>query len=211
MGAKEKREKERLEAINRRKKEVINAAKDMFTLKNIETTSMQDIADEAEVGVASVYRYYKNKTDLVYAVALDYIERAINEFHLELKGTGLEKATQLIDYLLDGYEGKAQLLSFAEQFEMFLLTHKGEHGDVFRKLLDEEIKVLNEVLVEGIQDGSIRQDVDLEQTAISIINLYRMIGQKLAYQVEMAEQDNIQIQNNIKIYKDMMIRYLQTA
>lgn len=211
MGAKQRREQERLEAINRRKKEVIDAAKDMFTLKNIETTSMQDIADEAEVGVASVYRYYKNKTDLVYAVALDYIEAAINEFHLELVGTGLEKATQLIDYLLDGYEGKAQLLSFAEQFEMFLLTHRGEHGDVFRKLLDEEIKVLNEVLVEGIQDGSIRQDVDLEQTAISIINLYRMIGQKLAFQVEMVEQDNLQIQNNIKIYKDMMIRYLQAA
>jgi len=217
MGAKEKRERERVEAINKRKLEVINAAKEMFTSKSIETTSMQDIADKAEVGVASVYRYYKNKSDLLYAVALDYIDESIIDMDLKLTGSGLDKAGQLIDHLLDGYKTKAQLLSFAEQFETFLLTHGEEsndnatHSEVFRRLLDEEIKILNQVLIEGIEDGTIRKDVDLKETALSMINLYRLIGQKIAFQVEMLHQEKpIQVEP-LKIYKDMMLRYLASA
>jgi AcrR family transcriptional regulator len=219
MGAKEKRERERSEAINKRKLEVINAAKAMFTSKSIETTSMQDIADKAEVGVASVYRYYKNKSDLVYAVALEYIDESILDNDLILTGSGLDKAEQLIDYLLAGYKTKAQLLSFVEQFEIFLLTHVDassdlhgyNHTDVFRRLLDEEIRMLNQVLIEGIKDGTIRKDVDLQETALSMINLYRLIGQKIAFQVEMLHQDTVVSGEGIKIYKDMMLRYLASA
>lgn len=41
----------------------------LFVKNSIEAVSIQQIADAAEVGVASVFRYYANKTDLVIAVS----------------------------------------------------------------------------------------------------------------------------------------------
>lgn len=211
MGAKEKREKERIEAINKRKLEVIEAAKFMFALKTIELTSMQDIADKAEVGVASIYRYYKNKIDLVYAVAANYIDQALDDYHVDLQGNGISKVEQLIDYLLNQYAHKGSLLSFVEQFEVFLLTHKGEQVDVFKEVEKVEIKLLTQVLLEGMKDGSIRADVDITKTTVTIVNLYRMIGQKIAFQVEMLSPELIAPLEQLEIYKDMMIKYLTSA
>lgn len=211
MGAKEKRQQERLDAINKRKQEVIRAAKDLFAIKTIEATSMQDIADEAEVGVASVYRYYRNKMDLVYAVASDYIDKALDDYDVELHGSGLDKVEQLIDYLINQYTNKGALLSFVEQFEVFLMTHKGEKLDVFKELQKIEIKLLTDILIEGVGDGSIRADVDVGKTTITIINLYRMIGQKLAFELELLHDGVEAPDYQLEIYKDMMLKYLTTT
>lgn len=211
MGAKEKRQQERLDAINKRKQEVIRAAKDLFAFKTIEATSMQDIANEAEVGVASVYRYYRNKMDLVYAVASDYIDKALDDYDVELHGSGLDKVEQLIDYLINQYTNKGALLSFVEQFEVFLMTHKGEKLDVFKELQKIEIKLLTDILIEGVGDGSIRADVDVGKTTITIINLYRMIGQKLAFELELLHDGVGTPGYQLEIYKDMMLKYLTTT
>ena len=57
------------EEAKRRREKVLKVAFKLFVKNSIEAVSMQQIADAAEVGVASVFRYYVNKTDLVIAVS----------------------------------------------------------------------------------------------------------------------------------------------
>lgn len=51
---------------------LIEAAKTLFTTRGYETTTMAEVAREAGVGVGTVYLYFKNKSDLLYAVKGDW-------------------------------------------------------------------------------------------------------------------------------------------
>ena len=62
-----KLEKERKE----RNELILNSAYKLFVEKKIEAVSMQMVADDAGIGVATVFRYYANKQDLVMAVCVE--------------------------------------------------------------------------------------------------------------------------------------------
>ena len=57
------------EEAKRRREKVLKVAFKLFVKNSIEAVSMQQISDASKVGVASVFRYYANKTDLVIAVS----------------------------------------------------------------------------------------------------------------------------------------------
>lgn len=51
---------------------IIEAGRVLFTTKGYETTTMAEVARHAGVGVGTVYLYFKNKSDLLYAVKGDW-------------------------------------------------------------------------------------------------------------------------------------------
>ncbi|MBC7960268.1 MAG: TetR/AcrR family transcriptional regulator, partial [Vallitaleaceae bacterium] len=151
MSAKDKREKERLEGINRRKKEVVEAAKTVFSEKSIEKATMQDIALKAEVGVASVYRYYATKLDLVMEVALDYWE---NDFSYEpalLVGTGIEQTSQMMDHLLSKLKSHPTMLVFMEQFDAYISSCEKEQVPLesYEKMITNNNALITGIIEKG--------------------------------------------------------------
>ena len=47
---------------------IMDAARDLFTNKGYESTTMSEVARKAGVAVGTVYLYFKNKSDLLYGV-----------------------------------------------------------------------------------------------------------------------------------------------
>ena len=58
------KEKDELEMAERRNT-ILREGFRLFEAKGIETTGMQEIANACHLGIATLYRYYKNKIDLV--------------------------------------------------------------------------------------------------------------------------------------------------
>lgn len=214
MGAKEKREKERLEAIDRRKNDVINAAKAVFAEKSIEKASMQDIALKAEVGVASVYRYYTTKFDLVIAVAKDYWEKELEFDDTGLYGTGIEQTTQVINRLYEKLTENPDMLLFMEQLDTFLISCENAKYplEAYKKMMESGIQKLIRVIEKGKQDGTIRQDVQAEVAGITCVDLFIALAQKLILREQVLNVKAFQgSASALEIYKEMMIKYLETA
>ena len=61
----------------RRKNDILNAATRLIEIKGWENTSIEEIAVQAEVGVATVYNYFGSKVDLVQAIFARYIGELI--------------------------------------------------------------------------------------------------------------------------------------
>ncbi len=51
---------------------IIEAARTLFTTEGYETSTIADVARKAGVGVGTVYLYFKNKAELLYAVKGDW-------------------------------------------------------------------------------------------------------------------------------------------
>jgi len=58
----------------RRRTIILDAAEALISEKGFEETSVEEIADRAEVGIATVYNYFGTKVDLLHAVFERYIE-----------------------------------------------------------------------------------------------------------------------------------------
>jgi len=51
---------------------IVDAARTLFTTKGYEATTMAEVASQADIAVGTVYLYFKNKNDLLYAVKGDW-------------------------------------------------------------------------------------------------------------------------------------------
>ncbi len=62
-----------------RKGRIFSAAVDLFNEKGFSNTSMQDIADNANLAVGTLYNYFPSKNDLLLDIMHDEIEITITE------------------------------------------------------------------------------------------------------------------------------------
>jgi AcrR family transcriptional regulator len=79
MGIAERKEREKKE----RRREIMDAAKRLFSSKGFAGTTMEDIAGEVELSPATLYLYFRNKEELYAA------------FSLKIMGTLLERLDRL--------------------------------------------------------------------------------------------------------------------
>jgi AcrR family transcriptional regulator len=61
------------EHLERRRAQILNAARTCFVRKGFHETSMQDIFTESGMSAGAVYRYFKSKTEIIQALASDAI------------------------------------------------------------------------------------------------------------------------------------------
>jgi AcrR family transcriptional regulator len=70
MGIRERKERER----ERRKQQIMVAAKRVFTEKGFSKATMEDIAKEAELSPGTLYLYFKNKDELYASLSLRILQ-----------------------------------------------------------------------------------------------------------------------------------------
>jgi AcrR family transcriptional regulator len=95
MGIKERKERER----ERRKQQIIVAAKRVFSEKGFNRATMEDIAREAELSPGTLYLYFKNKEELYASLSvriLQYINIRMEHVVTAVDTGPKEKLTQLI-------------------------------------------------------------------------------------------------------------------
>lgn len=61
-----------------RKKEILDSAKKVFTIKGFAKTTMEDIISDTSLSKGGVYYYYKNKKDIIYDIFIEGNEYRMN-------------------------------------------------------------------------------------------------------------------------------------
>jgi AcrR family transcriptional regulator len=70
MGIQERKERER----ERRRQQIMVAAKRVFSVKGFSKATMEDIAKEAELSPGTLYLYFKNKDELYASLSLRILQ-----------------------------------------------------------------------------------------------------------------------------------------
>ena len=102
MGIQERKERER----ERRRQQIIVAAKRVFSDKGFNKATMEDIAKEAELSPGTLYLYFKNKEDLYASLSLrilQYLGIRIEHVDRDTEGDALTKLDEMIKAMYDVY------------------------------------------------------------------------------------------------------------
>lgn len=218
MDLKTKRKKELFEQKERRKDEVIAAAVEVFKEKGIENSKMTDIAEKAEVGVASVYRYFKTKPDLAVEVAIKFWDMEITSLYNEFdkdninKLIGIQKLKTILNVFVNLYNNHKDFVRFLEEFDNYVIKEQipNEKLENYEKSIINLKNIIFEALEEGKVDGSIRSDIDNEVFYITVSHSLMTLAQKLILRGNILKSDSdVSGESQIKLIIDMAVNYIQ--
>jgi len=169
MGIPDRRQREK----EQRKTEIIDAAERLFFSRQYDDVSMDEIANEVELNKATLYLYFKNKEALFAAIVLRGI-RILKEKYtecMEKQVPGVVKVALL---------GQAYY-RFSQEYPDYLRLIKFYGTERFSKEnpCTAEIgkgygtcrMILRDAVQEGIDDGTIRPDLDPW-----LVSMYLMIS-----------------------------------
>ncbi|MCF8050459.1 MAG: TetR/AcrR family transcriptional regulator [Desulfobacterales bacterium] len=154
MGIQERKERER----ERRRQQIIVAAKRVFSEKGFTKATMEDIAKEAELSPGTIYLYFKNKDELYASLSLRILQYLNIRLEHVAQQKGLsndERIKALKEAMFDVYNFDPLVVinMFHLQSSETLKNLSPELLAEIKQLSQSSLKVISEIFAAGIQDG----------------------------------------------------------
>jgi AcrR family transcriptional regulator len=177
----------------RQRRRILSAAEKLFEERGIDRTTMADVISASELRPSTMYQYFSNKDDIVWAILGEVLEESAagTKKIVDEATSGLAKITALLDYMADELAKNQARIRFLAQFDAMyardwpverLLTLEGQiHGQGF--------KAFRKLIREGIADGSLRPDLHPDLTLHAVINAVIGAQRRLASLGKKVEQE----------------------
>jgi len=157
MGVQERRQREKIKRNN----QIVDAAEQVIFEKGIHKATMDDIAKAAELGKGTLYGYYKSKAEILLAIN-ERASRKLADLFAQASAeseTGRKKVRAIGQaYIQFAYE-------FPGYYQFISLFEAGNMEIDAEEVAKNNYRVnceLVEAIRAGMDDGSIRQDVNPE-------------------------------------------------
>ena len=159
MGIAERKEREK----QQRREEIIQAAEKVFFTKGFDKSTMDDIAEHAELSKGTLYLYFKSKEDLHMAVARKAIGmlNSITDGVNKMQGNALEKLLHMGRACIEfsnSYPDHMKAIMTLEGFELQSISLTIEEmQDMIYK--ESPVGMVIQIVEQGVAEKLIRSDI----------------------------------------------------
>lgn len=139
----------------------------LFTAKGYEDTTMEDIAEAAEVSKATLYNYFSSKENLLLGIAeaaLDEIRQLIDT-DLREEPDSLEKLRRVMETLV------TDSIRYITLSRRILYSNLSPDSELHVTRL-ELMEILKQLVGEAQEQGRLRRDLTSEALVESFLGLY---------------------------------------
>ena len=210
-------ERDELEMSERRER-MLETGFRIFAEKGIEAVPMQDVAQACGLGIATLYRYYRNKLAFVIAIGAKKWEEFFLEVEAEFERRGgeLMNAAEELDFYLNAYillyREHPDLLRFNQNFNGYV-QHEQATDEQLRDYLraaEPFAKKFHRVYEKGVRDGSIRTDEPEQIMFHTTMHIMLAVAGRFAQGVVVRTDDPEDLTKELMILKRMILsQYLK--
>jgi AcrR family transcriptional regulator len=177
----------------RQRRRILEAAETLFDERGIDRVTMADIVNRAGIRASTLYEYFSNKDDVVWAILAEAIADSVRRVKDVMDGaeTALAKITALLEFMADELTNNPSKVRFMAQFDAMYARHWPAE-----RLISLEAQVspggfqyFATLIREGIADGSLRSDLDPDLTMHAVINAVIGAQRRLASLGTRVEQE----------------------
>lgn len=200
-----------------RSDKILTAALTLFCEKGIEDTSVEDVARQAGVGPATIYRYFETKAELAIQSGIAYWQRVSGNYlgKLEdrayLESSGKEQLERIFDILLLVFTEEFDFLRFLQEFDVFVQKHQISRqslAEYENTILDLKPYVIS-ALEKGLGDGSLRFSYGVDEIYFSVTHTMLSLMQKLAFGGKILSSDEcVALALQVKIAGELLLKGL---
>lgn len=198
-------------ATNRQK--LLEAGYCLFTERTIDGVSLEMVAKAAGIGVATLYRYFGNKTDLAIAVSVwkwdEYLEQVRRRPEVNKREmSGIENFTVYLDSFLNLYRDYPDLLRYNQFFNVYLQRAGADKVRMapYERVIGGFAELFRVIWEKGEKDGTLRTEIPWQQAFSATIHM--MLAAVTRYAVGLAYQpeEGAKPEEELALLRDMMLR-----
>lgn len=172
----------------RRMMEAVMAARELFLENKIETVKMTDIAQRAQLGVASLYRYFETKEAIAIEVAILLWQEIKGCYMPELLSdkflakSGIEQVKGILDIYPDMLANHREFLLFVSDFDSFCLKEKIAQDKLqrYEEVIQDFRKPYLAAIKKGKADGTVEVRQEPEILYLTVNHTMMALLEKLA-------------------------------
>ena len=199
MTAQEKLAEERDGQKNARIERILLAAFSLFSHNGFDAIAMTDIAKEAEIGVASLYRYFETKDEIAIRTAMwawesqkKLIMPILNDTGYYTK-SGIEELEEIFDLFCKLFQNEPDFFRYIYFFDAYIVCQKidSERLIPYQEVIQSVQTVIGNAIHKGIEDGSISKEYkdNEKQLYFSLMHTLFSVSQKLSLTGKMLKMD----------------------
>ena len=155
---------------------ILDTAKPIILGKGFSAVGLTELLSEARVPKGSFYHYFKSKELFGEALLDSYFSDYHARLHERLTQTGMSAAERLLSYWTiwletqssEGTEGKCLTVKLSAEVSDLSEAMRSALQNGTRRIID----CLAECVREGALDGSLPGDIDAQNTALTLYNLW---------------------------------------
>jgi AcrR family transcriptional regulator len=186
----------------KREKDILDAAEKLIKSRGYLGTSIEDIADKAEVGVGTVYNYFQSKPKLLMAL--------FRRYHLELQESGAaivdnppaDAMDALCTLIRVYFEGPVNYFPKEYIRELFSVV-SNEHFSIRRESTKLDYLIVDQIseLVKILQDrDQIRKDIPSGDLSMFIYSIFATASMVFIYDDEATVDSTIEfLHHNLQL------------
>ena len=192
---------------------ILQTATELFMTRGIGDVTIKDIADEAEIGEATVYRYFGTKNNIVLASALMLGKKTYEEFFDLSKGkTGFDKIEIFYNSYLNLFKKSPSHFYFIKEFDAYMCTRGEVSLNEYEKSIDLFKSDFMKAYELGLTDGSIKEINQIELFYYSTTHALLELCKKLSMKKDVLKQDKTLKKNaEIKCLVSIIVSSLKNA
>jgi TetR/AcrR family transcriptional regulator len=181
MGVSERKEREK----QARKKAILDAASRIFQEKGYQSTTMNKIAEEAELSRATLYIYFKNKDDLFLSMTTEPLKKLKKEFEkiATTDKSPEEKIVMLSRTFIKHWNSNRETYQLGDAFISSYNAQSEAHRSLFNKIneiLGELLNIGVRIIENGIKTGLFKNNIDPEKIILigwrTIVGLLQVVN-----------------------------------
>ena len=185
-------------AMEQKRERILSGASSLFRRQGIENTSMEQISKEAQIGSATIYRYFPTKPQLVCAVAFKYWLE-LKERYLPLiesddynAQTGHEQLKRILNLFITLYEEHTDFLSFLADFDTYIKSSPlpAEQLSGYEDIIFSLKEYAQQAIQKGLADHTLHSLADTEEIYFTVFHCMLSTTQKMALSGNLLPMDS---------------------
>ena len=170
---------------------LVDMATDLFMVRSISEVTIKDIAIAAQVGEATIYRYFGSKQNIVVHAAMK-IQGIVSKdfFNLEKGKNGFEKLKVFYESYYEIFIKHPDFYKFLNEFDAYVSVEDSSITNPYESAIDSYKNFYMDAYELGLKDGSIRKQNDIEMFYFSTTHALLELAKKLAFKKAVLNQDN---------------------
>jgi len=164
------REKKKIETKNK----IFEVAGRLFKEKGFESTSIDEITEQAGIGKGTFFNYFPTKEALLlyFGEQRDELIYSLIENELATSCSTRDKIKNLLAFLAEHYEKDKELTKLMVFEYIKYLRFTGLKSDEEKKRQYRLIKLLSDILEEGVKGGDVKSTINVKKATETLIAIY---------------------------------------
>ena len=152
------------------RKILLQSAHSLFTEKGYEKTTMRALAENAGVGLGTIFKHFPDKPSILSAAFEEDLNAVLQEVFRTLPPLGI--TSQLIHISNHLYSFYAKNPTFSRALIKEVLFLEGDHGEVLHEQLQKFLDTIANLIGNAVQNGELSPDTQTSDAATAYWSFY---------------------------------------